>query len=200
MHSHTETLRDILSGYPEQPDEAPITRARYYAARFGVSATESDGHLPDADAFTAARIEFGRVRMSTLDAFLARESLRELAQSQVRVEAHSHAIDAALSKNRNRNSLFCLDMPDHNAYVRWPLILSDETIAGLFWSYMNERGIELEGMYKPLHLMYDGEKIGDLGNSEAIYKRVYNIPNRSSLDRASLARVTQALRAFAPAR
>jgi len=191
IRGHGEVAAAQLAGYADQPDHAPATRLRYYATRYGWPNNEID-----TAEFSAARVEFGRVKMSALDITLAQESLRRLPAAQALVNSHSQEIWRAIQQNVVIRPRTAAAPPPRNTFVRWPIILPSPDIANLFWSHMNALGIELEGMYKPLHLTYEGEKIGKLAVAESIYTRIYNIPNRANLDRDALSRIISALRSF----
>ena len=62
---------------------------------------------------------------------------------------------------------------------------------------MTEAKIELEGMYLPLHLKFSELHNGSpLPYAEGVYSRVFNVPNRASLDRSEVARLCRVLDQF----
>lgn len=198
MSRYEDFLHQELDAYEPQPEEAAATRMRYYAGRFAppdVSDLDKGAAVSPAD-FSAARIEYGSVRMSDLDCVLAYESLERLAASVAGVARHSSLIATAVANNRASRRVFRPAQALLNSFVRWPIVMSNAEIAGSFWSFMTAQGIELEGMYKPLHLSHAGECPRELRAAEAIYECVYNIPNRADLDRISLRRIRSALKTF----
>jgi dTDP-4-amino-4,6-dideoxygalactose transaminase len=71
---------------------------------------------------------------------------------------------------------------DH-IYTKFSLTLCSPLIRDRFFSMMRDFGIELEGMYIPLHLrgIANKYKSGNLDISESVYPYVYNVPVRPQL-------------------
>ena len=72
---------------------------------------------------------------------------------------------------------------ENNMFTRVPLALADMETFNHFWTWMTEAKVELEGMYMPLHLKFPELHNGSpLPYAEQVYGRVFNVPNRASLN------------------
>ncbi|QWG25100.1 DegT/DnrJ/EryC1/StrS family aminotransferase [Bradyrhizobium sediminis] len=185
-----EIERDF-AGYECQPKWAPECRYEYYRAKFG-GGTVSDQL---ATNMIQARTEFGRVVMSDLDLCLAANQLDELPHAiDCQVENSLTIIEAmgAFSETYRNQGV------ENNMFTRLPVILPTPETSGRFWSFMNERGIELEGMYTPLHMLEEGRSSGfHLPKSEHVWQRVFNLPNRADMDSRDIKHITRSLTDFA---
>jgi dTDP-4-amino-4,6-dideoxygalactose transaminase len=185
-------IADLLSSYSRQPTGDSQNRVKYYDHAYGGERRDLDPGL--LESFRNSRSEYGNVLMSDLDQHLAASQAGKLGDIMRLVSDNSHEIIRTIDRfpevYRHQGTA-C------NSFTRLPVILQDEEGAAKFWSYMNAQGIELEGMYSPLHLAYgNGEH---LPAAERLSKLVYNVPNRSDLSKSETRRIVSALQKFGKA-
>ena len=79
-------------------------------------------------------------------------------------------------------------------FFRFSVVLRDSELFNAFWTHLTEQGIELEGMYVPLHLRYPQAcEAEPCETAESVYRRVFNVPNRASLTAQEVNRIAGAL-------
>lgn len=182
-------VRDRVRAYSKQPADHSASRLNYYLATYG---TSSGAVAPELIlSFRNSRSEYGTVHFSELDCYLASIEAPRLRFNEQNRQAISSVIVAALSKFPD---LYHCQGTARNSFTRLPVILPSEDRAAKFWSHMNARGIELEGMYQPLHVVHGSQF--NLPISERIHKLVYNVPNRPDLSKSETKRIVKALNEF----
>jgi dTDP-4-amino-4,6-dideoxygalactose transaminase len=181
---------DELSTYTEQPNSSAETRFRYYRERF-----DSGEPSKELEAeFRQARCEFGRVLMSDFDLGLVTRYAPAVPTVVKQQIENGRRLHRELARYPH---CYATQGVDDHLFTRLSVILQSRDLFCRFWTFMTERRIELEGMYKPLHLDQTASKGVKAPIAEDLYPRVYNIPNRSNLSRTQLATIREALASFA---
>ena len=179
-----------LEDFLDEPESAASDRFEYFSAKY--SSSEVTEHL--AARYNQANARFERTRMTRLDAELALATLRRAPE----IVARGVAIGQRLSQTVARfPHVYGYCGIERNIFFRFPVILRGVAEFNRFWTHMSSRGIELEGMYVPLHLRFPELHAGDsLVCAEMIYGRIFNVPNRVSLSEEELTKICDALEAF----
>ena len=136
--------------------------------------------------------------MNPVDARIVALQLAKLDQIVARRTANAAAIVARI---REFEGLFSVQPAEQHVYTKLPVRLKDAEQMKQFRRHMRTRGIELEGMYTPLHLreFCAGYRRGVLRNSEQFYPCVMNVPVRPDLTDAEVERIASAIKSFGAA-
>lgn len=186
-----EEIEDEFRTHQDQPAGHAKIRFDYYRARF------RDGEASDSliNDFRGSRSEFGQVRMSEMDTCIAASQIDTVTEAVQRSTENSLQL---ISTMQEFPSIYRHQGLKDNTFTRLPVILPTSDIQSKFWSFFNAHGIELEGMYKPLHLAASAEAASEtLPVTDSIWRRVFNIPNRADLGRRDLNHIDRTLRSFA---
>lgn len=136
--------------------------------------------------------------MNPVDARIAALQLAKLDRIIERSAANAAAI---VGRIKEFGSLFGVQPAEQHVYTKLLVRLKDAEQMKQFRRHMRTRGIELEGMYTPLHLreFCAGYRRGVLRNSEQFYPCVMNVPVRPDLTDAEVERIASAIKSFGAA-
>ncbi len=182
-------VTSLFAEYLQQPVGDAVKRLKYYQTAFDHFQNGLDEEL--SSSFQRSRSEFGKVRMDDVDILLANASIQTLAGNMQAVSNHSREILKTIAKFPN---VYEHQGAEQNCFTRLPVILPDEDVAAQFWSHMNAQGIDLEGMYSPLHVGFNSDLV--LPKAEWLAKLVFNVPNRADLSKSDLKRIVSAIQKF----
>jgi len=166
--------------------------AHIYAQYFG---DEIDGTKA---LHVAHHNQFNYVAMNSLDALLIVYQLERLSQIIQRRQEN-----AAVIANRLMEfpELYRTQNPQGHIYTKLSVTLPDREMLKRFRAYMAESGVELEGMYTPLHLREFGIRYRQeaLEATERIYPLVVNIPVRPNLSNRDVQHIADLVGKFGDA-
>ena len=136
--------------------------------------------------------------MSTIDARLLVEQLKKL---NTIIERRQKNAQMVISKLRQFPALFSIQPSARHVYTKLSVCLRDRAMFEEFQSFMAQNGIELEGMYVPLHVRDFGAPFrkNALPIAESIYPRVVNIPVRPNLTARQVGRIADVVEKFGAA-
>jgi dTDP-4-amino-4,6-dideoxygalactose transaminase len=183
------SIGNLYAGYEAQDEERVRERARYYVRRFGSNSQTEE----DTARFARSRTEYGRVGMSRTDIALAIERISSIEKIVAAQKENGAALFDIVARYP---SIYGAVSPSNNIYTRFPLVLADVGMFNLFWTFMSDRKIDLEGMYAPLHLSPAVATQPVKPFAEAVYQRVFNVPNRADLSDRQLSIIRNALDEF----
>ena len=171
-----------------EPEENAAARfawwARWLTRRSWKLRTES---FPEA-----LRTQYCQVAISPLDAGLVRCQLAKLD-------------DIIESRRRNARTLIPAlqgfaeaQDPEGHIYTKFSILLADGQLRDRLVTFLANRGVEAEHMYKPLHLRSIPGALCDrrLPFTEQIWRRVVNIPVRPNLRPQDVQHIAEVLRRF----
>jgi dTDP-4-amino-4,6-dideoxygalactose transaminase len=143
----------------------------------------------------AIQTQFGPVRISPLDARLATVQLGKLDAIVAGHVANAGRFRAALGRYPR---LFQCQDPDDHVYSLFSVRLPSAALTDRFRAFMDRCGVEVEGMYIPLHQRDFGAPFATraLPGSEAAHRHVVNLPVRPNLTERERVRIEKALDAF----
>lgn len=139
--------------------------------------------------------QFNYVAMNPVDALIVVEQLRKL---DAIIELRKRNATRIIEKLALFPNLFFLQSSDDHIYTKLSVRLRDRKALNCFRDWMASRGIELEGMYTPLHLrdFARGFGQGSLEVTERIHSLVINIPVRPNLTEREVKRIADAVEEF----
>ncbi len=190
-HAKQNEITDSYEACAEEDSEQARRRFRFLWSSYMRHDEPSETERTE---YQSARTQYGPVKMSPVDCGLILPQLgrcAEIVRDNVDLGSHYERIVKAFP------SAFGGQGPDRNAYCKFTLIMSSTEAFNAFWTHMSERGIELEWMYKPLHVKAGNSvRNSALEFSESLDNRVFNVPNRANLTTAERLRIQSALAEF----
>jgi len=147
----------------------------------------------DLDALTS---RYKLFRMSELDASLLLLQIQKLEEIIRNRRDNAADIRAVISEF---SQVYGLQSSEDHIYTKMSVVLGTRRMFEAFMSFMNGQGVEIEGMYSPLHLRDEvaGIPHRKLERTMAMFPRVVNVPVRPDLVRRQVRRIANAMREFA---
>lgn len=135
------------------------------------------------------------LRFNPVDALVTVEQLRKMNTIIAGRQANAEIIRGEFERFPG---LFSLQPGGNHVYTKFSVALRTVEMLDRFRAFTDDRGIELENMYVPLHLRDFGAPYGHgpLPVSEALFQRVVNVPVRPDLTAPEVRRIGQAVVAF----
>jgi dTDP-4-amino-4,6-dideoxygalactose transaminase len=187
-------IKNLVDSLTIEPSYNAKARFRHFLSLYGQFWWRFFGErLPVGSEELKARYRL--FTMSDLDAQLLFLQLSKLDEIIERRRRNANQLINAVD---GIDGIYNFQSRDDHIYTKLTVTLETHKIFEAFMPFMNMRGIEIEGMYSPLH--FRDEVVGihrrPLDKTMDVFARVANIPVRPNLSRCQLRRIERALQQF----
>lgn len=189
-------IKAIVDDLAPEPSFKARARFRHFLSLYGPAWWRILGaRLPAANP-DALVSRYKMFKMSELDAtllYLQLQKLGVIIKNRQCNAAHLHALIGEFSQ------IYGLQDSEGHIYTKMSVVLGTRRMFEAFMSFMNRQGIEIEGMYSPLHLRDEVAYIPhrSLKKTLSIFPRVVNVPVRPNLAKSQVRRIAKAMEKFA---